>query len=267
MFEENEDIEIDEIEPNELDDGVTDPPEPNEEPGKEEPPKPEFDKEEYGKKVQKRIDKLTYEVKSRDTELEQLRKRLDDFERQRQEADRDNEQNQLTSKIVELRRQKVNALEMGEYETAADIDDQIIELKVSQRKEPKQEPRQSVQQQPAEEQQQVMIPEAQQEWLDSNDWFFNPRKAQQKEKANAIYLKLVDEGYDPEHPDTYVELDKRMNTKRQQAPSPAGVDRGAAATGNGKVVFTAADKQKMMAWGLDPNNPEQRKEYLKNKVA
>lgn len=219
------------------------------------------DDEDYSRKVQKRIDKLVAERNIERQRAQELQERLERIENRFAEADNAYEQRTISDRIAALRRQKVEAMEIGEFDRVADIDDEIMELRTMPR------PAQQQRQQPV-QQQAPELPEAQQAWLAENDWFYNPAKAQLKEKASQAYLKLVqEEGFDPNEPETYAELDKRLNVKRTQAaPPPAGVNRGGATnSGNTGAKFTAEDARFMRDWGLDPNDATARAEFLKQK--
>jgi len=216
--------------------------------------------EDYSRKVQKRIDKLVAERNIERQRAQELQDRLERIEHRFAESDAYYERANQEDKVKQLRKAKIEAMEMGEFDRVADIDDEIMELRTKPK--PVQQRQQTVPQQQAPE-----LPEAQQAWLAENDWFYNPHKAALKEKANQTYLKLVEEGFDPEDSETYAELDKRLNVKRTQAaPPPAGVNRGSATTSSGNAgKFTADDARFMRDWGLDPNDPQARAEFLKQK--
>lgn len=236
------------------------------------------EQEEFSKRVQKRIDKLVYErnIEREERERERqendkLRERLEQLETRYHEDNTKQQNDEINSRLSQLKARKAELYDEGDYNAAADIDDEIIELRLKQREAGQQAQRretgQPAQPQARPEPAQPNIPEAQVKWLEQNDWYFNPVKAQQAQVANQAYLSLVDEGYDPNDPSTYKELDKRLNPKRETPPPTNGVDRGNA-TGSGKQVrFTQADVNKLREWGLDPNDVNVRKEYLRNKRA
>lgn len=244
-------------------DDPQEPKEPKDEPEAKPVKKDKADEDDdYSRKVQKRIDKLVAERNIERQRAQELQDRLERIEHRFAEADDAYEQRTVTDKIAELRRRKIEAMEVGEFDRVADIDDEIMELRTKPR------PAQQQRQQPVQQQQAPELPEAQQAWLAENDWFYNPHKAALKEKANQTYLKLVqEEGFDPDEPDTYTELDKRLNVKRTQAaPPPAGVNRGGATNSSSAgSKFTAEDARFMRDWGLDPNDATARAEFLKQK--
>lgn len=230
------------------------------------------DTEEYGKKVQKRINKLVsernIERQQREelaAELEAKNQRLAELEQHVSKATDDN----LQAEIAQRRAKKTELMEIGEFEQAAEIDDEIMDLKLRQR-----DSRQPQRTAPKQEQGRTTetatetvaeIPAAQKQWLVENDWFYNPAKAELKAKADKTYLALVDEGFDPNDEDTYVELNKRLSVKRQAPPPTIAPDRGNATGDARSVKFTAEDSAKMRRWGMDPNDVNARKEYLRNK--
>jgi len=217
--------------------------------------------EEFGKKVQKRIDKLVYE---RNVEREQrleLERRLSQIEGRFKEEEQAKQASSQESKLAELKAKKAEYFDIGDHEAAANIDEELLELKLQQRESQRQAPTPQAQPEQAE------IPEAQIAWLEQNDWYHNPRKAQQAQKANETYLALVSEGYDPDDEDTYRELDKRIHAVRQAAPPPAAPDRGGITGNSRQVKFTQEDAATMRNWGLDPNDMKARKVWIANKRA
>jgi len=94
---------------------------------------------------------------------------------------------------------------------------------------------------------------------------------------------MLEEGYDPEERSMYLELNRRTGTKnpvpqqrtqqpqqrqqtkprRQAAPTP-NVSQ-AQSRSKTRSGITEADKVNMRNWGMDPNDPTVRKEWLANK--
>jgi hypothetical protein len=222
--------------------------------------------DEFGKKVQKRINKLVRERNIERDQRVEMKKEIDELKTRLSQFDQEKAQKEQTRQLAELNAQKAELYESGEYDKIADIDEQIFDLKIQSRdkKPPEQTPRPQ-----AKTEQQAEIPEAQLVWMDKNDWYHNPRKAQQAQEADAAYLQLVNkEGYDPEDDETYAELDRRLaSRKRTPAPSPGSVDRGAVSDARPSSKFSQDDARKMRNWGLDPHNAEQRAEYLRNRRA
>ena len=224
----------------------------------------------YHDKVQKRIDTLVYERNIERDENKKLKDRLEQLETKWAEQEHERSKGSIQDEISRLREEKIDFLESGSYKEAADIDDRIIELKIKQL-EANAAPREAKRENVSEERREPTVnvnpadnymPESMQNWLDQNDWYFNPKKATNAHKANVIYQNLLNAGYDPESEDTYAELDKLLS--RNKTPPTSAPDRGNA-IGNNAPKFTQADHQRLIDWGLDPNDKKVRAEYLKNK--
>lgn len=249
------------------DDNVIEQELPEEEITEEEPPKEEDDeKESYSKRVQKRIDKLAYERNVERDKREQLERKIAAQEaeieaiKQAQSALHEERQTkQVDQQKQDLLNQRKEYLEIGDYDEINRIDDALIDLKLKTRPAPEPVKREST---PEPEAPQAYIPDAMKAWYQSNQWVYDPNQKARLDKADAIYNKVLAEGYDPEDPDTYQEIDKRL--KRVVPPPGTGPDRGQI-TGDDKTSFTAQDKRDMENWGLDPTNAQHRKEWIKQK--
>ena len=252
------------IDDNELDIDALDESEPkpetvqqNEEDGQQE------EDEAYGKKVQKRINKLVAQRNVEREENRQLRDRVGQLEEKFTASDHKRESREINDKVAEIKKRKMAFMDEGEYEKAEDLNDELFDLKIEQRNKPKQVEREAPQT--------PQIPEAQQAWVDSNEWYGSNAQAPKAQYANALYQEIVNEGYDPDDADTYSELDKRLdNTNPQNKPvrKPPGQippDRGSVSGSSTQVKFTQRDVNTMREYGLDPNDPAQRKEWLNNK--
>jgi hypothetical protein len=163
-------------------------------------------------------------------------------------------------------------LEIGDYDDLLSIDDELMEIKLQLRQPPEpaapkptpveleREPIRQVYQEPTPT---ANTPQAQQDWENSNQWIYDEKQKPRLDKANKIFKELLDDGYDLDDPDTFVQLDKRL--KREVPPSPGAPDRGQVIGSDSKTGFTAEDKRRMAAWGLDPDDPKHRKEWIKNR--
>lgn len=223
--------------------------------------------EEYGKRVQKRINKLVYQVKSTEDENVDLKSRLANVEARLKEQDNARSKEEYEVNAKRIKAKKAELFEEDDFDGAAELDDELLDLKLKQRE-------QNTQQTPKKQGEQNTnvqdkpLPKEQEKWLDQNDWFFNPSKNDKKQEANNTYLDMLDEGYDPDDSKTYVELDKRIKNVRPQkevTPPTNAPDRGGAVGSSKQVKFTRADADAMAAWGIDPNNVEARKMWLNNK--
>lgn len=216
--------------------------------------KPEED--DYSRRVTKRINKLVAERNREREQNEELRTKLREIEEANQKVERESE----ASKIEVLRKEKITLLEEGEYEEAAKIDEQLIDLKLQGSKTPV----------PVkEESSQVEIPRSQLDWLNQNKWFEQDVNSDRSTHANKVYLDMVNiEGYDPDDSDTYAELDKRLMPKQERKPPPpptAQPDRGSSSGEAEGTGLTDGDRRRMREYGLNPNDARHRKAWLENK--
>lgn len=226
-----------------------------------------IDKEEYGKKVQKRIDKEVRKRKVIENKLNEMRERLSKYEQHMVERETSAKTSALNDRLRELEAKRREMIEVGEFDQS--VEDEWIDLKLQQREMKRDEPK-PAQQNYAQEAPQ--IPQAQQDWLSANDWY--AKGGTRARFANSEYLAMVqEEGFEPDDPDTYAELDKRLSSvapinatepRQQPAPPPAQPNRGQATRGK-SPTFTKADAAKMRGYNLNPDNPEHRKAWLENK--
>ncbi len=274
----------------------TDPPDKDD--GKQKEDTEEDDRKAYSRRVNKRIDKLTYErnierearAKEREeflaaqakfqAEQDDLKAKLEELLQHRQKEVEVQTDQQLEQRKKELLQRKRDALEIGEYDEAANLDDELMDIKIQQREKKARvaEDKPAVKTQPESVRQAnqevpeapkpepvANIPQAQLDWAKNNQWIYdNTNQKSRIEKAQKVFDRmLLDEGFDIEDPDTFVELDRRL--KRETPPPVGGVNRGEVVEPDKKTGFTQADRKKMIDWGLDPNDPAQRKEWLKNR--
>jgi hypothetical protein len=237
------------------------------------------DEEDYGRRVQKRISKEVAKTHAERARAEQLQRELA-LERQLRVELEDKytkaSNTGIDALISNKTSEKIILLETGDFSGAAKLDDEIIDLKV--RKIRVDDFVRTVPTPPANVAQTTQVnnsvPEAQQKWLEENDWFFNPNKADLKQKADAVYLKLInEEGFDSDEPETYAELNKRIGVNKptqsrqgrgNEEPAPTGLspDRGNAIGRQDSVPFSSSDAAEMRRYGLDPNNPKARKAWI-----
>jgi hypothetical protein len=212
-----------------------------------EEPEAEDDDTDYSKKVQKRIGKVVQQrnvyrdrTEKAESENEQLRAKLAEFDSSSAKAE-----------LAVLRQQKIDALEVGDYEAYADIDDKLADIKAK-----------PVYQAP--EQQEYQEPIAQQlvDWQQKNKWIFDSDNPRTK-KANDIFFSLLDEGYEKDDPELYKIVDRKL---RREVPPPAGLpDRGQVSVSSSN--FTSQDKTLMAEFGLDPSNKAHRTQWAISKKA
>lgn len=215
------------------------------------------DDSQYSTKVQKRINKV---VQQRNIERDK-RVALE------QEAAKLREQlNKLqtdTAKetIAQLKQKKLEALEIDDHQAVLDIDEQLMEQKLREQYQRETPPTQEQDQQGNYS---LELPKAMDDWQTANQWIFDdtdPKTA----KAKQIYAELINEGFDAEDPDTFVELDKKLNKQPRAAPPPTSPPDRGQVTESGQFQFTSKDKELMQEFGLDPNNKEHRKQWAISK--
>lgn len=221
----------------------------------------EDEKEEWSRKVKKRIDKLVYERNVEREERIKLKAEIDELKSYRQQELQQKSNAELEQKRKALFDQKRESLEIGDYEAVAQIDDELMDIKVQLRTNPK--PNVETRQPAYAEPKTPNVPQAQAEWEAVNPWVFDAKQKGRVDKANAVFTELLNDGYDADDPDTYRILDKRL--KREAPPATGGIDRGGVVGASKDTAFTSSDKQMMVGWGLDPNNPAHRKEWAKNR--
>lgn len=226
------------------------------------------DKETYSRKVQKRIDKLVYERKLeqelRQKETRELMARIAELEGRTLQQEHEKQTSELSNQRQALFEQRKEALEIGDYDKVNELDDKLMDLKIAMTKTAGQKqpaPKQQSQQPPVNSE--TEIPKAQAVWEQNNPWVFDSSQKSRLEKAQSVFNELLKNGYSASDPETFDILDSRL--KRQSPPS-APVDRsGIVGDVNGKESFSADDKTLMRKWGLDPDNADHRKQWIKNK--
>lgn len=231
------------------------------------PPPDEDEKEAYSKRVQKRIDKLAYERNIERSKREELERKLSEQEERLKALSEAQAKHfeELNHKSLEQQKQDLlnrrrDSLEIGDYDTINEIDEQLLDLKVKAKAPPRETPRETTPSQAPE--QASYEPDALKQWQQRNPWVNDPNQAARLQKADAILNDLLSKGYGMEEAELYEEIDKRL---QRQAPPPGnGPDRGQI-TGSDSKAFTAQDKRDMENWGLDPNDPVARKEWIRQK--
>lgn len=233
------------------------------------------EKEEYGKRVQKRINQLNGKIHERDdiidrqrADQEELRKKIEALESRFVESDTHRESEEIDSRLSEVQKRRVALLDDGDYENAIALDDELLDLKLRKRdlstKQAKVDKEVVDEYRPPVTQSQM--PDAQREWLNDNEWYFNPGKLDDATKANNLYMSMIKEGYDPEEPETYEELTRRLQP-RPKPPPTSSPDRGRVIGKAKTAQMTKHDLERMRDFNLDPNNEKHRKAWLAEKRA
>lgn len=120
------------------------------------------------------------------------------------------------------------------------------------------------------------------QWLERNNWYTTGANPQLARMAAMLDESLQEEGYDPNDPEMYVELNRRLKSAvpksasiigemkpaapRQRDPGPPSGTSSADSTGTPSVKrkLTRDDLARMQQFGLDPNDKEARRAWLVN---
>lgn len=239
------------------------------------------DLDQYGQKVQKRIAKEVYKRRSLETSLAehqayiaQLHQRLSGIEQRFAGEDQVRQESEAERRLEELRNARRKAYDEGDLDEYEKLDDQYLEARaeVLARKQGQGNgPRTG--QAPATPQAQPGVPEPMAGWMaDNRAWFNNEQgNAAKVRSANAMFDVLIAEGFDQHDPATYAELDRRLTgagIKAKRSRDPMGANSTSRVSGGGpggSREFTSEDARIMRKYGMDPNDPRQRKGYMQDK--
>lgn len=114
-------------------------------------------------------------------------------------------------------------------------------------------------------------------WINNNKaWFLNPKFKAHHNFVRTVDSEIVAEGYDPQSPEYYKELDRRVDEafpalrkKAKPAASPVGAVGTAPASNSSSrtIKLGRSDLENMRRYGLDPTNKEHLREYARSKRA
>ena len=228
----------------------------------------------YGKKVQKRIDKLVAE-RNKDREArEKLEREIAVLKSSTGANYSEADVSDINAKIEQLKAEKRKFGDVlgddYDFERAEEINEALIELQLQHREATKSKA--AAESHPV-QQQNEQIPDALLDWQERNGWVHRPDKnADKLAKADAIYNDLIKNGYAKDDEETYLELDKRLSgqpekptQKRREVAESNVIDRGSQSAGQETKGFTKEDFSTVKSWGLNPNDPAVRAEYMRNK--
>lgn len=223
----------------------------------------------------------------RDREIALLRQQLSgvtaylgEAERRSMVAGKQGEVEKIEGRISAAKAKLKKATESGDADAIVDATDELTDLKADRKvaqlrladdDEPSRVPQ---------SQSQYSAPAPAKEWLDRNGtWFDRPGYEEESLMARAIDRRLVEEGWSPNSPAYYREMNKRIAAKtriqpqdiggpaRRTTPAPAtAAPRSGAPARKGTITLKAADYQIMRMIGLDPTNKEHLREYARNKA-
>ena len=242
------------------------------EPPKEEPREEFDDRENFGRKVEKRINKMhakhQIELSAQNARIQALEAELAEARQQRQQEAQQKSETDLSTKSAELKARKIDALDRADHEEVARIDDELFELKLQARQPAtQQQPKQTEFRQAAPAPVADTRPQALLDWEADNQWVYDSKYADRKERTNTILKSLYEQGYTADDPDTWEELNRKL--ARVKPPAPAGVDRGSVILNDSQDVgagkLTRADIQTMIGLGLDPDDVNHRVRFAKQR--
>lgn len=257
------------------------------------------EEEPYGRRVQKRINQLTKKTRELEQETQYWREKVLALEEQTKAQMADTvakelsqSEQQLTAQIDSARAAKRKAIEEGDIDAQIRSDEQLLDLREQLAE--KRRKAEALKQQPAEESVKpktapvaqdptANLPEGTRQWLKGNPWFLEGADPRAAEIARTLDVELQEEGYSPDDPEMYAELDKRLSAvvprraktapAKPPAPAAARPPRSPVATssadGQGPAPtkpvrrLTQDDLATMRRWGLDPRSESDRRAWLK----
>ncbi len=204
--------------------------------------KPETDGEDdaiesYSKRVQKRINKLTTKMRQYESETAYWKERVAALEAKTNAREIADFQSQVDRTTADLERQIENAraakkaaIEEGDIDRQIKTDDQILELReqlaekrriANAAKEQADKLRDEPKQPPAAPTSPISsdLPAGTQRWLRANPWFMKGEHPRAADVARALDAALQEEGYSPDDPAMYAELDRRLAVVAPQTVS------------------------------------------------
>lgn len=269
---------------------------PKAEPAAEKAAAEDDDEEPYGKRVKRRIDKLTAKMRQYEQETNHWKERVAELESKTKAKEMAEFQYQaewsaseLTKQIDTARAAKKAAIEEGDVDRQIKADEQILELREQLAEKRRlataakeqaaqfKETQQDVQPAPKADTATTIpdnLPYGTKQWLKANPWFLKNSDPRAVEFARTLDAALQDEGYSPDEPGMYAELDKRLQilvprlakaVKTPPKPRVAGSSTdGQRADSSAKPSrrLTSEDLGKMRRYGMNPDKPEHRKAWL-----
>ena len=259
------------------------------------PPEAEEDAEEpYGKRVKRRIDKLTAKMRQYEQETHQWKERVAELESKAKAKEMADFQYhaewsaaEITKQIETARAAKKAAIEEGDVDRQIKVDEQILELReqlaekrrlATAAKEQATQFKETPPEAPPAPKADTTIPDhlpsGTKQWLKANPWFLKNSDPRAVEFARTLDAALQEEGYSPEEPGMYAELDKRLQVlvprlakavKTPPKPRVAGSStdgQRADSTTKPSRKLTSEDLGKMRRYGMNPDKPEHRKAWL-----
>lgn len=244
------------------------------------------DDESYSRRVQKRIDKEVWKTKAAqeraerlEAELAALRADVETVKSRNAMADAQAVEGALQDRITSARQRLRQAIQNGDEDGQIAATEEIADLKAESRE--FERTKRNAQAQQSER----PLPTGTAKWLEQNSWYTSGNPAHQRAARLAAELdaELQSEGYTPDDPGMYQELNRRLKAampkvanligdvggkpeRKRDAGPPVGAssaDGTAKLTVGGRRPFVAADRAGMRKWNIK-DTPENRKIWLAN---
>lgn len=258
------------------------------------------DEDDYSTRVKKRIDKevgkrKTAEEKYAESErlnaelrqrLETLTADVEQVKKRNATADAQAAEGTLQSKLASARQRLLQAKENQDFEAEITAQEELDDIRAQARElKTRPEQRETRDTSPA-----PVLPEGTRQWLAMNPWYTrahdNPQHARLARAAAEIDAALQEDGYKPDDPETYNELNRRLRAALPKAASvlsdignpasrsperardggpPSGASSPDATSRPAGIrrQFTSSDLADMRAFNLK-DTPENRKIWLAN---
>jgi len=244
------------------------------------------DDESYSRRVKKRIDKEVWKTKAAqeraerlEAELAALRADVETVKSRNAMADAQAVEGALQDRITSARQRLRQAIQNGDEDGQIAATEEIADLKAESRE--FERTKRNAQAQQSER----PLPTGTAKWLEQNSWYTSGNPAHQRAARLAAELdaELQGEGYTPDDPGMYQELNRRLKAampkvanligdvggkpeRKRDAGPPVGAssaDGTAKLTVGGRRPFVAADRAGMRKWNIK-DTPENRKIWLAN---
>lgn len=236
------------------------------------------DDQQYSVRVKKRIAKEVWRRKQAEenvgrlnAEFRTLRAELDQIKSRTAAAEAQAAEGTLREKVQSAQQRLKQAKEDGDTDAEMAALDAYVELREKQRQ---------FEQQRQTPQTAAQVPAGAQAWLDKNPWYQRPEYQPAARLAEQLDVVLQSEGFTTADPEMYVELNRRLVaampkmakvvgevTTQRQTRTPGPPTGSSSADGKStptKRTLTNADLAEMSKFGMNPDNMEHRKIWLRN---
>jgi len=256
--------------------------------------------ESYSKRVQKRINKLTAKTRQLEQETNFWKDRVSALEAKTAAKEFSDFQNQVAYSEQQLQGTYQNAqtayrkakeegdieAELKAQEQMLDLRDQIIEKRRLSAAAKEQADKLQPVNQPSREVSDptpANLPDGTKTWLKSNPWFMKGSDPKAAQYARQLDVDLQEEGFSPDDPAMYAELDKRLRvlvprlkSASPSVPAPNKAQARARVAGSSadgqrtdsnpakpKRTLTHSDLDAMRRYGMNPNQAKDRTAWIR----